>query len=515
MPLIAEPMSLKREDFLPDIDWSGTPLGASLSWSAELQTAANIVLSSHFPWALVWGPEYTTLHNRAFLPILGDKPSAQGRSFADVWHEAWEEIGPIARRAYAGEATFVEDFPLEIERHGSAEQAYFTFCYSPVFGPDGTVLGIIDTVMETTARVTTERRNAALVGLGDRLRDATTFDEVVTAAAEFAGPALGASRAGYSRIDEARGSFTVRSDWTRAGVPSIAGEHDLASFGTTIDRLRNGQLLAVDDIASDPRLSAESTSYEAFGAVAQIRVPLLERGRLIGSFFVHDDRPRRWTAEEIHFVGALADRTYAAVAKLQAEAEQDVLNHELEHRLKNMMAMVQAIASQTLKGVTERDAVEAFERRIIAMAEAHDLLVRQNGSTTTMRAVVNAMLSLHGGDERFVVSGRDLPIGPKSAMSLALVLHELATNAAKYGALSVAEGSVHLRWECPTVDDELELVLTWNEVDGPLVHEPQRKGFGSRLIQMGIANPCHVEKRYEPAGIHVLFRARLASVQAS
>ena len=101
----------------------------------------------------LWGPELVQFYNDAFRPILGSKPEALGRSFADVWAEAWEEIGPIAERAYAGEATFIQDFPLMIDRTGRMEQAWFTFCYSPLRLANGTVAGMIDTVVETTETV--------------------------------------------------------------------------------------------------------------------------------------------------------------------------------------------------------------------------------------------------------------------------------------------------------------------------------------------------------------------------
>ncbi|HEX7741646.1 MAG TPA: PAS domain S-box protein, partial [Sphingobium sp.] len=108
-------------------------------------------LDTGFPAALVWGEQLTTIYNDGFIAILGNKPEALGRSFASIWEEVWEEIGPIARRAYAGEATFIEDFPLMLHRSGQLEQAWFTFSYSPVRAADGSIAGMIDIVTETTA----------------------------------------------------------------------------------------------------------------------------------------------------------------------------------------------------------------------------------------------------------------------------------------------------------------------------------------------------------------------------
>ncbi|TKV40909.1 hypothetical protein A0U87_23165 [Sphingobium sp. MP9-4] len=134
-------------------DWAKTPLGPTENWSPELKAATTLVLESGFPAALIWGEGLVTIYNDGFAPILGDKPDALGRSFADIWAEAWDEIGPLARKAYAGEATYIQDFPLVIERFGRPEQAYFTFSYSPVRCADGRVGGMIDIVTETSAGV--------------------------------------------------------------------------------------------------------------------------------------------------------------------------------------------------------------------------------------------------------------------------------------------------------------------------------------------------------------------------
>lgn len=102
------PSMAKRVD---DFDWASTPLGPRADWPSELEIIVRQILDSGFPQAAVWGPEFTTIYNDAFRPILGDKPEALGRSFADVWSEAWDQIGPIAERAYAGSPTYIEDFP--------------------------------------------------------------------------------------------------------------------------------------------------------------------------------------------------------------------------------------------------------------------------------------------------------------------------------------------------------------------------------------------------------------------
>lgn len=129
---------------------------------------------------MVWGPEFTTFHNDAFGPILGDKPAALGRPFSEVWAEVWDEIGPFAERAYAGESTFIEDFELVINRYGQPERCNFTFCYSPIRDENGVVRGMMDTVIETTGKVEAERQAQVLNGeLEHRIKNALSVVQAI------------------------------------------------------------------------------------------------------------------------------------------------------------------------------------------------------------------------------------------------------------------------------------------------------------------------------------------------
>ncbi|NWC69582.1 response regulator [Pseudomonas sp. P7758] len=157
-------------------NWANTPLGPLEHWPDVLKTTVALCLASSFPQAIVWGPALITLYNDGFIPILGDKPDALGRPFNEIWQEAWPQISPIADAAFAGEATFIENFPLTIERGGAPEQAYFTFCYSPIRDVEGKVVGMLDTVTETTATVVLSRRLAELnASLEQRVDERTTL----------------------------------------------------------------------------------------------------------------------------------------------------------------------------------------------------------------------------------------------------------------------------------------------------------------------------------------------------
>lgn len=376
----------------------------------------------------------------------------------------------------------------------------------------GEIVKLTGIVMDITDAKRKEARSAALLALGDRLRDADTAADATRIAGEILAQGLDAVRAGYSIVDQADGTFIVETDWTSGEAASIAGSNILGRFGRTMERLRKGETLAVSNVSTADWLEEGVAAYPAMGVRAFVTVPILARGRLVGALFAHDRAPRLWTRDELEFAWGVADRTYASVAKLAAEADQALLNHELSHRLKNTLAMVKALATQTLRDVTERHAVAAFSSRLQALAAAHEILLKREGGDTRLRAVVDKVLSLHAPAQRLDLTGPDLPIGPKAGLSLSLILHELATNALKYGSLSNESGRVAVSW---TVEggNEAVLVLQWQESGGPPVREPTRTGFGSRLIRTGLSGTGNVDKRFNPEGVIATFRAPLRLMQ--
>jgi len=166
------PMSVKVRNH----DWGSTALGPLHLWPASLRIAVDMLLASKFPGCLIWGPQLVTLYNDAFKPILGAKPEALGRGFDEVWSEAWDNIGALVFRTLSGEAIFIENFPLMINRNGSMEQTYFTFCFSPIRDERGAVAGFLDTVIETTASVEAEQQWRHLANTFERQVQERTAD---------------------------------------------------------------------------------------------------------------------------------------------------------------------------------------------------------------------------------------------------------------------------------------------------------------------------------------------------
>lgn len=190
------------------------------------------------------------------------------------------------------------------------------------------------------------------------------------------------------------------------------------------------------------------------------------------------------------------------------EALQEVLKQEMSHRLKNTLMMVQALATQTLRGVSERAPVEALEERITALSSAHDILFDENWEGASVEAISRAALGRLCIDSRIDFRGPSVEIGPKATLSLSLLLHELATNALKYGALSNAHGRVELGWN----QEGGDFLMTWHEVDGPAVMLPSRKGFGSKLIAMGLGSG-KVKTEYLAEGLLLQLSAPVSHLQ--
>lgn len=212
------------------------------------------------------------------------------------------------------------------------------------------------------------------------------------------------------------------------------------------------------------------------------------------------------TERAVRYVGTIQDVTEAK----QAERRQQLLVAELDHRVKNTLAVVQGIAYQTLRGGDVPEAVaEAFAGRLQALASAHDILVNAGFESADLLGLARAVLAVHdGGGRRVHLEGEPVPISPQLAVNLAMAFHELATNAVKYGALSVPGGRVDLAW---TLDGG-RLNITWRESGGPPVAVPEGEGFGSRMIRRALASESggEVSLDFRPGGLLCRIDAPLA-----
>lgn len=191
-----------------------------------------------------------------------------------------------------------------------------------------------------------------------------------------------------------------------------------------------------------------------------------------------------------------------------SERRQKLLIDELNHRVKNTLATVQSLASQSARGApTPTLFREAFEGRLIALSKAHDQLTVHHWESADLRELLSATLSPYAsaGPERIVLRGEDIVLRPRAVLTLAMVFHELTTNAAKYGALSASRGSIEIHWQPVQAEDGERpmLKIEWTERGGPEMTEPTRRGFGSKLIEGSVTaeHGGSVRLDYEPSGL--------------
>ena len=199
---------------------------------------------------------------------------------------------------------------------------------------------------------------------------------------------------------------------------------------------------------------------------------------------------------------AEAKLTREVAERRRAEERQQLLIHELNHRVKNMLATVQSVARQSLGRAGGAGPLADFEERLMALAWTHDILTRERWAGASLATVLSRTMTPHGPG-RVALKGPDLRISPKMALALAMGVHELATNAVKYGALSADKGHVEIVWRLDETVTPARLRLEWRERGGPRVTPPATRGFGARLLERGLAHELggQVVIRFLPAGV--------------
>ena len=208
----------------------------------------------------------------------------------------------------------------------------------------------------------------------------------------------------------------------------------------------------------------------------------------------------------------------ASSASRHSEARQSndrmsLLTRELTHRVKNLLAVVQSIASRSLvDGRPLEEARDLFSRRLHALGRAHTHLVDSSWRGVKIHELVDDELQAFGG--QVSTSGPHISLNAGSAQTFVLIVHELATNASKYGALSVPSGRVAINWKTQEIDGDEMLVFNWTETGGPRVAEPKRRGFGQSLLRQSLAHGARQppEVVFDPKGLRYSFEVPLAGV---
>jgi PAS domain S-box-containing protein len=308
---------------------------------------------------------------------------------------------------------------------------------------------------------------------------------------------------------------------------------DAAGVGTWQWEVRSGQVTWSDNLEAIHGLPPGSFGgdFASFlddvdprdraGVTARIQAAMASGGDYHVEYRLATGAGERWVegkgrmildreGQPLRMTGVCMDVT----ARKQAELRLELLMGELRHRVKNLLAVIRSLSARTLAHAASLEAFgRAFEGRLSGLAGAHDLLVESHWQGAGLGALIRAQLSPWLAQTgRLRLAGEELVLPAEAALTLGMTLHELATNAAKYGALSSEAGEVDVAWRRETAAAGDELVLLWQERGGPPVRPPERRSFGSELIERGIAYGLGGTARLEfpPDGLRCELRLPLA-----
>ncbi|RWK85663.1 MAG: PAS domain S-box protein [Mesorhizobium sp.] len=437
--------------FIREYPWSESPLGPIETWTLSLRTTVDLMLAAEAQIVLFCGPEFVALYNDAYAPTIGDKhPRALGRPAEENWSELWTDLEPLLRGVLeTGETYSARDRPFYIERSGLVgETVYFDISYSAVRAQDGTVEAVLCIVSETTARVLA----AAKVRESEQ-----RFRALVNASSDVV--------------------YRMSPDWQE--MHELDGRGFLSSAQGPAIRWRDEYLFPEDQASIQ----------------AAIERAIMERG-----VFELEHRVRRadgsagWTTSRaipivddtgsiLEWFGMAADIT----EKRASEQQIQLLMREVNHRVKNQYAVILSMIRETSKRATDPRAFEhQIPERIMALSRSHDLLVLNDWRGAGMADLVREHLRPFGHEERISPCGPDVTLRLNAVQNIGMALHELGTNATKYGALAGDAGTVRMDWRVAPAPEGGDFELVWEEhfsEPAAAADAKPHKGFGSVVLQ--------------------------------
>lgn len=358
--------------------------------------------------------------------------------------------------------------PIQREVELASGDRSYQMDIRPYRGVNNSINGVVITFVDITDREKAERARASLAAIIDSSEDAIIahdFDGLITSW-NFSAEKM----FGYSESEALGRKITFI-------VPPGEGEHE----HELLERVRRGDRVEHYETV---RLHKGTRPVE----VSQSLSPVCgSKGEIIGAARII----RELTASR------------------QADREKSLLLGELDHRVKNILATVSSIVSQTLKTTdTPENFAASLEGRIMALARAHNLLTQDGSGASALEMIASTELAPYRDDAgRVTAAGPTIILAPKAGLSIAMAIHELATNAAKYGALSCAQGRLSLSWKILSCAGQPILRIDWREQGGPVVTAPIKRGFGTTLIERVLAFEfdAKVERSFAPSGLTCVF----------
>ena len=428
------------------------------------------------------------------------------------------EEATILSRIRAGERV---DHYETIRRRKDGTLIDVSLTVSPIRNAEGVIVGASKVARDVTERKRAEallRKQSEKLETLSRLASTISSDMdlegIVQRVTDMATKLTGAKFGAFfynvrHRGGEAYLLFTLsgapREAFERFGLPRATAVFEPTFHGTAIVRS--------DDIRADPRYGQNAPHrgmpHGHLPVVSYLAVPVVSRsGEVIGGLFFGHDQAGVFTQDAEDMVKAIAAHAAVAIdnARLYATAQEEMQSKELllnefRHRMKNTLATLQAIAGQTLKNCPKAE-LETYLARLRALGHAHDAMADKAWDRASVRELAQRALAPFSHD-RIQIQGPDASLPANGASRLTMALHELATNAVKYGALSNDAGNIRVEW---SIDGD-HLVLHWHERDGPAVVGPTAKGFGSVLIERATEGQAQIE--FAPEGVRCTLNVSL------
>ncbi|HHA2817952.1 TPA: sensor histidine kinase [Stenotrophomonas maltophilia] len=470
-------------------EWSTTPLGAIERWPPHLRATVDLMLAHGFPMIVLWGEQLVQLYNDGYAEILADRhPGGLGQPTRECWPEVWHINGPLYARVWQGETLTFEDKLYPLARQGRLEDIWFTITYSPIRGEEGRINGVLVTMFETTpahvAQAAREREE-------QRRRESERRLEL----------AFKVLPVGLCIVD-LEGSMVLSNDQMRAylpsgKVPSTDAENQHRWRGWHPD----GSIIGPEDFAIARAMRGETV------------VPGLEFQ------YLHDDGRVRWTrvaAAPLRDTDGGVSGVFAIAVDIddlkRAAERQAVLLAELQHRVRNIMSTIHAIAWRTRESVSSVD--EYAERlcgRLMSLARTQSLLTRGANAGVCLRGMLDEEIAAQTPAAAvYHLQGEDVLLPPKAAEVLSLAIHELASNALRHGALTHEDGRIEVSWNLQIQQGQPWLGLHWCERHAEVQdwEVPHQRGLGRALIEQRV--PYELagsgELRFAPQGLDAWIR---------
>jgi PAS domain S-box-containing protein len=478
--------------------------------------------------------------NRAFFTYLGlNRDGTINVPLSAIANHAFDQVDLRERllEMLAGNCEFP---PLELD-HEFASSGHRTIVinarsFSLPNGADRLILlsfqDITRRKRSEEALLESERQLAAELKATQRLRDLNarlvrTEDLLSRGLSEILDAAIEISAADMGNIQLFENGvlkIVTQRGFERSFVEFFAAVHDgEAAWGTAT---QSGARVIIEDVLNSPIFAGTPARdvMLAAKALAVQSTPLISSsGRVLGMVSTYYHAPYRPNDREQRMLDLLArqaadliERKQTEDTLTQREKHRALLVNELNHRVKNTLATIQSLAMQTLRdNVEPRQARALFDARLIALSNAHDILTRESWEGAFLAEIIDEAVAPHcgSGKDRFEFEGPKVWLSPKHALAMTMALHELCTNAAKYGALSNDIGQVRIEWFVTGLNGGPRLRMRWIETGGPEVRKPERRGFGSRLIERGLSQDLGGEVRIDflPTGVICTISAPLDS----